>query len=220
MSIFQKYYFTGDSKRLPGGVSAGTEIFAFNKFVDDGGEAVDFEPNVENANFGQILGEPIDVTNINKLKKMLGFEKDLQMLDTIVRKQKAKGKLNKEDFVVKRGALSHKLYFKICKFLLELLHDLHWIEFAGLGDNNARQSAIDIDDAFKLLKPIALDLSKVLDEQLDAQYPLSITLSGVKQALEKEKMNLKFELDPLNINKKPHKKPHKKHDKKEEKKEE
>jgi len=31
MSIFQKYDFTGNSKRLPGGVSSGTEIFAFNK---------------------------------------------------------------------------------------------------------------------------------------------------------------------------------------------
>jgi len=205
MSIFQKYDFTGNSKRLPGGVSSGTEIFAFNKFVEDGGEEVDFEPNLENANFGIIIGENIDVTNINKLKKMLGFEKDLQMLDTIVKKQKAKGKLNKEDFVVQRGILSNKLYFKICKFLLELLHDLHWIDFKGLGDNNARQSSIDIDDAFKLLKPIALNLAKVLDEQLDAQYPLSITLAGVKQAMEKEKLNLKFELDPLNMNKKPHK---------------
>lgn len=195
MSVFTLYkYSNGDSSHLPNGVAKNEEIFFYDeknmKYVED----------YQKKWFGMYDSpNEIDKININKLKKILGLEADLRQLDVLVKRQWAKG--NPDQFIINRGALWNKLYYKLCNFILGMLHDLYWCDFWTNNMNWNTVWGIDINDAFKLMKPAFMQLLNVLDEQLEAQFPIGITLGGIQQAMKKEKIDLKYELNPLGIDK-------------------
>lgn len=214
MTDFEEYKYTGEQiANIGSSAKKNCYYFAFQPARQDGiyeGTQVNGNYHAQaaprelkfNEETGVISGQRIDIGNLEIVLSKFGLLSDENNFTSTLKYTASKNNNVENTYLSNKFLLQRKNNFRVCKFVLESLHDLFWQRFSQLDANgNAGRlipikTGMDIRDAFKLIEEPADGLFKIFNAESEMKAPSNLAAWTLKHEIEVDKLETEHNLKP------------------------